>query len=172
MMLKLVFWISTLNLFWGKFGLKKPKLSVLPENWNTSYLRGADSKYGLTFLKFWLKNPFLGKFWQKNPKLFVLPENWHLRYLGRAGTKSGVRFSKFRSKNLFLGKFGPKKHSLLILIWDLGAVFVNTASFGFVLQNCFLFKVFNFKIALHSSAAFYKQFWKYDGPIYIWKHVN
>ena len=61
----------------------------------------------------------------------------------RADSESGVGFSKFRPQNSFLDKFGRKKHSLFIFIWDLAAIFG------------------------HSSALFYRRFWKYEAPIFL-----
>ena len=79
------------------------------------------------------RNLFLGKLGSKMSKLSILPENWHAWYFARADSKSPVRFLKFRPQNPFLGKFEPKKHSLFILIWDLAAVFGQTASSDFIL---------------------------------------
>ena len=36
----------------GKFGWKKSKLFVLPENWHTEYLEDADSYCDISFLNF------------------------------------------------------------------------------------------------------------------------
>ena len=83
-------------------------MSVLPENWHTWYLGGADSASGLSFLKFRPQNPFLGKFRPKHSKLFVLPENLHSWYIGDADSESRLRISKFRTQNPFLGKYGSK----------------------------------------------------------------
>ena len=44
--------------FFGKFGLKKSKLSVLTENWHIWYLGSADFESRLRFLKFWPKIHF------------------------------------------------------------------------------------------------------------------
>ena len=38
--------------FWANLGRKSQKLFVLPENWYTWYLGGADSESGLSFSKF------------------------------------------------------------------------------------------------------------------------
>ena len=65
---------SRRNLFLGKFGPKKSKLSVLTENWHTWYLGSADSESRLRLLKFRPQNQFLDKFGLKNSKLFVSPE--------------------------------------------------------------------------------------------------
>ena len=54
-----------------KFRWKNSKLSVLPENWHTWYLGGADSKSTLRFLKFRLQNTFLGKFGPKSQNNYV-----------------------------------------------------------------------------------------------------
>ena len=41
-----------LNPFLGKFGPKKFKFSVLPENWHTEYIEDADLYSGISFLTF------------------------------------------------------------------------------------------------------------------------
>ena len=51
--------------FLGKFGLKKSKLSVFPENRHKWYFGRGDSESGVTFSKFWSQNQFWGKFGQK-----------------------------------------------------------------------------------------------------------
>ena len=51
------FEFPTKNPFYGKFGPKKSKLFVLPENWHTWYLEDAGSTL----------NPFLGKSRSKVP---------------------------------------------------------------------------------------------------------
>ena len=38
------------NPFWGKFGPKKSKLSVLPENWHTEYLEDDDAHSAISFM--------------------------------------------------------------------------------------------------------------------------
>ena len=38
------------NSFLGKFGPKKSKISVLPENWHTEYLKDADIYSDISFL--------------------------------------------------------------------------------------------------------------------------
>ena len=91
----------TINLFLGKFGLKKSKLSILLQNWHTWYLADVDSESRLRFLKFLPQHSFLGKFGLKESKFFVSPENWYLWYLGRVDSKSGVIFLKFRPQNPF-----------------------------------------------------------------------
>ena len=61
------FWNSNpKNPFWGKFGPKNSKLSVLSEHWCSKYLKDADSKSRLRFLKFRPQNPFSGKVGPKN----------------------------------------------------------------------------------------------------------
>ena len=83
-----------------KFRPKNSKLSVFIENWHTSYLGGADSEFGLRFLKFRLQNPFLDKFGPKNSKLFVLPQNcfFCLKFLfGQIWTKT-VKIACFLKK--------------------------------------------------------------------------
>ena len=57
-----------------KFRPKNSKLSILTEIWHTWYLRVADSKSGVRFLKSPPQNPFLCKFEPKKSKLSVLPE--------------------------------------------------------------------------------------------------
>ena len=48
-----IFWISNhKSIFWGKYGPKKLKLSVLPENWYTWYLEDADSYSDISILNF------------------------------------------------------------------------------------------------------------------------
>ena len=54
------------------FGLKKSKLSVLPDNWHTWYLERDDSESEVRFLKFLHQNPFLGRFASKKQSLFIL----------------------------------------------------------------------------------------------------
>ena len=49
-----------------KFRPKNSKLSILTQNWPIRKFGGADSKSGLSFLKFWTQNPFLGKFGPKS----------------------------------------------------------------------------------------------------------
>ena len=46
----LKFWPQ--NLFFGKFGPKKSKMSVLSENWYTWYLKHVDSYSNISFLNF------------------------------------------------------------------------------------------------------------------------
>ena len=89
-------------------------LSVLSENWCTKYLKDADSKSRLKFLKFPPQNPFLGKFGLKNLKLSVLSENWCTKSLKDADSKSRLKILKFRPQNPFLGTFGPKNLKLSI----------------------------------------------------------
>ena len=50
----LVLWISNFFFwfFFGKFGLKKSTLSILPENWHTCYLEDVDSYSKISFLNF------------------------------------------------------------------------------------------------------------------------
>ena len=74
--LKWVFWISNPKFLGGKFGSKKLKLSVLPENWHTYCLERADSKSGVRFPKFRPQNQFLDKFGPKNHSLFILIWDW------------------------------------------------------------------------------------------------
>ena len=95
--------------------LKNSKLSVLPENWHSWYIGGADSESRLRILKLRPQNPFPGKFGLKKSKLSVLPENWHTWYLGRADSAPRLKFSKFQPQYPFWGRFGPKKSKLPIL---------------------------------------------------------
>ena len=44
-----VFWIFNQKTIFGH-GLKKPKLSVLPDDWHTWYLEDADSYFNISFL--------------------------------------------------------------------------------------------------------------------------
>ena len=140
---KLAFDVPTLNGLLGKFGPKSSKLSFLPENWHAWYLKGADSEFGLTFLKLWDQKWFLVKFRLKKSTLPVFPDNFHKWYLGRADLKSRDRFSQFQPQNPFFGKFGPKKYSLFVLIWDLAAAL-----------NIQLVLDLYLKIAWHSSLRY------------------
>ena len=59
--------------FFGKFGPKKSKLSVLTENWHTWYLGSANSESGLGFLKFQPKINFWANLgWKNQSCLFFL----------------------------------------------------------------------------------------------------
>ena len=91
----LVFWISILIFFLGKFGPKKSKLSVWTENWHTWYLGSADSEFGLWSLKLQPQNSFLGKFGSKKSSLSVFPQNWHEWHLDNADIYSNISFLSF-----------------------------------------------------------------------------
>ena len=52
LILTIVFWISKLNPFLGKFGPEKPKLSVLPEHWHAWYPGNTDSYSEINFVNF------------------------------------------------------------------------------------------------------------------------
>ena len=127
----------------GKFGLKKSRLSLLPENWHTWYLRGADSESGHRFSKFRSQNSHLSKFGSKKLKLSVLSENWlTLSWKSWFRIRSQI-FEIPTSKSMF-GQIWPQKHFLFILIWDLAA--------------CFFWR---------PSAAFNRRFWKCEVPIFL-----
>ena len=81
------------------------------------------------------------------------------RYLGGAHSKSGLTIFKFWLQNTLLNQFRLKQHSLFILIWDLKTLLL------FLDMQIDL--ILYFKIAFHSSAAFYKRFWKYEAPIFL-----
>ena len=72
------------------------------QNWHTWYLGGADSKFGLRFLKSRPKNPFMGKFGPKKSKKSVLPENRHTEYLDDAD-------SYFDNPKLIFGQVWAEK---------------------------------------------------------------
>ena len=70
----LVFLISNQkSIFFGKFGPKKAKLSVLPENWHPWYLEDADSYSDISFLNCQPKTRFWANLGQKMPKISDLP---------------------------------------------------------------------------------------------------
>ena len=105
------FEILTLKSFFGQIWVEKVKI-VLPDNWHTWCLGGADSDYsGLRFLKFRPQNPFLGKLGPKKWKLSVLPENWHIWYLGGTDSASRLRLPRFRPQNPFSANLGRKIQS-------------------------------------------------------------
>ena len=58
-----VLWVSNSKFLLGKFGQKKIKFSVLPENWHAWYLENADSYFNIYFLNFKPKTNFWGRFW-------------------------------------------------------------------------------------------------------------
>ena len=66
LILTLTFWISNPKSVFGQIWAEKTKLSILSSNWHTFYLGGADSVFGLRFLKFWPPNFFGGKFGLKS----------------------------------------------------------------------------------------------------------
>ena len=69
----LVFWISNQKSIWGKFGLKKSKLSVFCLKIDTH--RGCWFLFQHFFSEFQTKNRFLAKFRPKKSNLSILPEN-------------------------------------------------------------------------------------------------
>ena len=108
--LDLDFWNSDpQNLFLGKFGPKKIKLSALSENRHTWYLKDADFYSNISFLKFWSQSPFLSKFGPKKSKLSVLSENWHTWYLKNADSYSNISFLKFWPQHLFSANLDQKR---------------------------------------------------------------
>ena len=97
-----------------KFRWKKSELSVLPENWHTWYLGGADFKSTLRFLKFLPQDSFLGKFGHKKFYIFLLKIGIHS--ISRMLIHTPILFfSEFPILNRFLGKFRPKKSKLFVL---------------------------------------------------------
>ena len=62
----------------GKFGSKKLKLSVLPENWHTCFLEGADSYSDISCLNFKTQIYFWASVGQKSQScLFCLKTDVH-----------------------------------------------------------------------------------------------
>ena len=98
----------------ARFGPKKSKLSVLPENWYTWYVEDADSFLTLVF---WLSNPksIFGQIWTKKVKVIRFARK--LAHMVSRGCWFLFQhlFSEFPILNLFLGKFGPKKSKLSVL---------------------------------------------------------
>ena len=82
LVLVLVFWISYQKSILGKFGPKKSKFSILPENWHIWYLKEADSCFGSSFLNFLSKIHF-GQVWAKKVK--VVRFVWKLRHMVSRG---------------------------------------------------------------------------------------
>ena len=80
-----------------KFRAKNSKLSILNESWPARELGCAESKSGLSFLKFRTQSPFLGKFGPKKLKLSVLPENWHTWYEEDVDSYSNISFLNLQS---------------------------------------------------------------------------
>ena len=97
-----------------KFGSKKSKLSILPENWQTWYLRMLII---IAILFFWISYPksIFGQIWAKKSKLSILPENCHTCYLRAAASKCRLRFFKFWPQNSILGRIGLKKSQFSVL---------------------------------------------------------
>ena len=120
------FEILTLKSFFGQIWVEKVKV-VLPDNWHTWYLGGADSDSGLRFSKFRPQNPFLGKLGPKKWKLSVLPENWHTWYLGGTDSASRLRLPKFRPQNPFSGNFGPKNSKFFVMSGSWHAEYIEDA---------------------------------------------
>ena len=81
----------------GKFGPKKSKLFVLPENWHMEYLEDTDSYCDISFFEFPTLNLFLGKFGLEKSKLLVLPENQYIQYLDDADSYFDISFLKFQT---------------------------------------------------------------------------
>ena len=86
------------NLFFGKIGPKKSKLSVLSENWCSQYLRDVGSESKRRFLKFQPQYPFLGKFGPKKSKMFALSKRLHTWYLEGADFYFNICFLNFELK--------------------------------------------------------------------------
>ena len=82
LVLVLVFWISYQKSILSKFGPKKSKFSILPENWHIWYLKEADSCSGSSFLNFLSKIHF-GQVWAKKVK--VVRFFWKLRRMVSRG---------------------------------------------------------------------------------------
>ena len=58
-----------------EFGSKKSKLFLLSNNWHIWFLGRADSKPGVSSLKFWPQNPVFGQIWVEKHSFFILI--WH-----------------------------------------------------------------------------------------------
>ena len=86
-------------------------LSILPENWHTWYLGGADSKSALRFLKYRPQNSFLGKFGPEKWKLSILLENRHPEYGEHADSYSDINFLIFLPWVHFLANLGWKSQN-------------------------------------------------------------
>ena len=87
LVLVLVFWISYQKSILGKFGPKKSKFSILPENWHIWYLKEVNSCSGSSFLNLLSKIHF-GQVWAKKVK--VVRFVWKLAHLVSRGC--GVLF--------------------------------------------------------------------------------
>ena len=120
--------------------------NILTENWHARELGGAESKSGLSFLKFGPQNPFLGKF---GPKKSVISFAWKLTDMVSVGCWFLFQhyFSEFATLNPFLGKFGSKRSKLSILAANWHREYVEAADsysvisfFEFSTQNLFLGK--------------------------------
>ena len=118
--LDLDFWNSDPKIhFLAKFGSKKSKLSVFPENWHAWHLGNADSYCNISFINFQPKIHFC-RIWTK--KVNVLQFGWKLahRVSRRCWFLFRYYFFQFATLNPFLNKFGPKNSKLFILTknWD------------------------------------------------------
>ena len=135
--------------FWANLRWKK---QILPFCLNIGTYGILETLIPNMDLEFWYSDPkFI--FWQilaKKLYLFVLSQNWHTWYLGIADSVSGVRFSKTRPQVW-------AKKSILCL---------------FSLENLLLFLDIRLVFVLHSSAAFYKRFWKYEVPILVISFIS
>ena len=102
------------NPFLGKFGSNKSKLSVLPKNWHTWYLKDANTYSNISFR---ISNPkcIFGQIWATKVKVICFA--WKLAHLVSGGCwfLFWHYFSEFQNLNLYLGKFGPKKSKLSVL---------------------------------------------------------
>ena len=111
-----------------KFRWKNSKLSVLPENWHTWYLGGADSKSTIRFLKFRAQNLFLDKFGPKSKNCpFALKIGTHsisrmiiliptlVFWISKMDTQSMVQRMLILIPTLISSIFNPK--SIFRQIW-------------------------------------------------------
>ena len=102
----------------GQIWTENSKLSVLPENWHSWYIGGADSKSRLRTSKFRSQNSFLGKF---GPKIqscpFCLKIGTHgiLKVLIR---NLGIEFRNSEAKVLFWANLGCK-FKVVCFAWKL-----------------------------------------------------
>ena len=130
------------NPFLGKFGLKKSKLSILPENWHTDYLEGADSYCDINFLIFQPRIHFwvnLG--WKSQSSLFWLKIGTHTRTHTHTHTHTHAHAERERQRDrerqreterqrerisrililistLVFSNFKPKSLGYWFLFWD------------------------------------------------------
>ena len=113
-------------------------------------------------LVFWIFDPksAFGQLWSEKINTVCFAWNQHTFYFGRDDSKSGVRFSRFRPQIHFWASLGQKSIRCL-LSFETVLLFLDVQ----------LVLVLYFKIALHSSAAFHKRFWKYKVPIYVYIYI-